>query len=138
MMIAAASFATFGCQRQLPPDRPANLANAEAIRQGFAKAGASSSSAGDKARQEPKGWATLRGAFKLDGTAPERAALTVNKDSEICAPAGRKVLKTEQAVRQAVNSDLEGPLEGRLEEFIGRIDEELAKAFPDLAAGEGS
>jgi hypothetical protein len=54
------------------------------------------------------------------------------------SPAGRKVLETEQAVRQAVNLELEGPLEERLEEFIGRVDEELAKAFPDLATGEGS
>jgi hypothetical protein len=54
------------------------------------------------------------------------------------SPVGRKVLQREAVVQQDVDGGLEGPLEERLEEFIDRVDEELAKAFPDLASGEGS
>jgi len=77
---------------------------------------------------------TITRVYSEQFTADELDSILAFYDS----PGGRKVLKTEQAVRQAVNSELEGPLEGRLEEFIGRVDEELAKAFPDLATGEGS
>jgi hypothetical protein len=92
LTVALTMVTSLGCQRQLPPDRPANMASAMEIRKGFAKVGASSSSASVAPSQKPTGWATLRGTFKFEGTAPQRAALTVNKDVDVCAPGGRQVL----------------------------------------------
>lgn len=92
LVLLSVTIGAAGCQRQLPPDRPASAANVKTIRDGFATAGSSSASASDKPRQQPTGWATLRGVFRIEGSAPQRTALTVNKDAEICAPGGRQVL----------------------------------------------
>ena len=43
------------------------------------------------AAAEPTGFATLKGTFKLVGTAPDRKSLTVNKDQDICMPGGKTV-----------------------------------------------
>src|SRR4051812_35064558 len=42
---------------------------------------------------EPSGFATIRGSFKLIGSAPERGTLNVNKDQQVCMPGGKSVLK---------------------------------------------
>jgi len=37
------------------------------------------------------GWATLKGAFKLDGAAPTAKQLVVDKDTEVCSKGGMKL-----------------------------------------------
>jgi plastocyanin len=41
---------------------------------------------------EPTGFATITGTFLLEGAAPSRAALTINKDMDVCMPGGKPVL----------------------------------------------
>lgn len=83
-----------GCQRQLPPDPPPNLARALEIQTALVSGtdGGTSSSSSSAPTQQPTGWATLRGVFRLEGKAPPRPVLNVNKDVGVCAPQGRKVL----------------------------------------------
>jgi len=50
------------------------------------------------AAAEPTGFATIKGTFKLDGPAPARKALAVNKDQDICMPGGKEVLGEELVV----------------------------------------
>ena len=50
------------------------------------------------AAAEPTGFATLKGTFKLVGTAPARKTLSVNKDQAICMPGGKPVLAEELLV----------------------------------------
>lgn len=51
---------------------------------------------------------------------------------------GRKSLQLEGMLSQEVDAGVEQALEGRIDEFIGRVDDELALAFPGLGSGEGS
>lgn len=41
--------------------------------------------------QQPTGWATLRGSFKVSGEPPAPVALRVDKDTEVCAPGGQEM-----------------------------------------------
>lgn len=41
---------------------------------------------------EPTGFATITGTFVLEGAAPERSSLTINKDMDVCMPGGKPVL----------------------------------------------
>lgn len=41
---------------------------------------------------EPTGFATITGTFLLEGVVPARAALTINKDMDVCMPGGKTVL----------------------------------------------
>ena len=52
------------------------------------------------------------------------------------SPAGRKSLEMEAALTREVDAGMEEVLDGRLEEFIDRVDDELAKVFPELAREE--
>lgn len=47
---------------------------------------------------EPTGFATIRGTFKLEGAAPARSSLAVNKDMDVCMPGGKPVLGEELVV----------------------------------------
>jgi len=42
----------------------------------------------DQPATDPVGWGTLRGVFKLGGTAPERQVLKIEKDTSVCAANG--------------------------------------------------
>lgn len=88
-----AALALCGCARPLPPAERVQMTNVSNLREAFGggvTADAATASAAPAA--EPTGWATLRGTFKLNGTAPERQALAVDKDQSVCAPGGKTVL----------------------------------------------
>lgn len=50
------------------------------------------------AADEPTGFATIKGTFKLVGMAPARTALQVNKDESVCMPDGKQVLAEQLVV----------------------------------------
>jgi plastocyanin len=55
--------------------------------------GAGVATAGEAAAAvEPTGFATLKGTFKLVGSAPPRPPVAVNKDMDVCMPGGKPVL----------------------------------------------
>jgi hypothetical protein len=82
-----------GCARPQPPAIKVTPTNASvvALRSAFGSGG-ETAAAGPVTAAEPTGWATLRGTFKLNGQAPERPPLTVDKDMTVCAPGGKQVL----------------------------------------------
>ena len=41
---------------------------------------------------QPTGWAKLKGRFRIAGQPPQRLNLRINKDTAICAPAGKQLL----------------------------------------------
>jgi len=53
------------------------------------------------------------------------------------SPVGRKVLQLEGTLTQDIDDSLDGLLEGRIEEFIVRLDTELGSAFEGLGDGAG-
>src|SRR5437763_1448822 len=91
--LAATVLAT-GCARHLPPAERVQTTNVVALRAAFG-GGATETAATTTAAAEPTGWATLKGAFKLEGTSPTRHPLAVSKDHEVCAPGGKQVLNEE-------------------------------------------
>lgn len=60
--------------------------------------GAGGGGGGSEPTQQPTGWATLRGKFVLDGPAPQRQALKVDKETDVCAPGGKQVLSENMVV----------------------------------------
>ncbi len=54
------------------------------------------------------------------------------------SPVGRKSLELERTLAAEVDAAVETALEGQLEEFIDRIDDELAEAFEGLDSGADS
>jgi hypothetical protein len=90
LILAAGSLAAAGCARRLPPAERVNINNVSALRTALGGDQAVAAEAGPAA--EPKGFATLKGTFKLTGAAPGRAALVVDKEQNICAPGGKQVL----------------------------------------------
>ena len=92
----AGLLAIAGCNR-LPPDVAANETKWKSIRESI-DAGGTTAAAGSTANAgTPTGWATLKGKFKINGTAT-RATLPVDKDKEVCAPGGKPVLSDEFVV----------------------------------------
>jgi len=78
-----------GCSR-LPGDVKANPQTIAQLRNDFQKVRGAGDSGGtaDQPQAEPVGWGTLRGAFKLGGSAPARAALKIDKDTSVCGVGG--------------------------------------------------
>lgn len=78
-----------GCGRLSDVD--ANPQRAALIRAELAKAagGGESTGGSDQPVADPTGWGTLRGAFKLGGSAPARQALAVEKDKDVCLANGQ-------------------------------------------------
>jgi hypothetical protein len=73
-----------GCGRNAAVAGPrADAAVAEKIRETLS-AGAPEAATGGEAESTGTGWATLRGNFKFDGTAPKPGQLKVDKDTEVC------------------------------------------------------
>jgi hypothetical protein len=104
LALAASVLAFAGCERRLgvtPPQR-VNTTNVAVLRK--ALGGAPTEATGPAtAAAEPTGWATIRGTFKLNGTAPPRSPLTVDKDLAVCAPGGKQVLSEELVVDPATS-----------------------------------
>lgn len=82
-----------GCNQSAPATPAPDLTRAVAIRAAMGGGAASESSDGGLASgPQPTGWATLKGTFKVTGEVPPRFKLKVDKDTEVCAPAGLEVL----------------------------------------------
>ena len=81
-----------GCGDRRTGDPRPNASVVAEIRDGLA-AGVQASSADRAPGQvdEPTGYATLSGTFRLSGQPPAPTALNVNKDVEVCAPGGKTV-----------------------------------------------
>jgi len=63
------------------------------------EAGAAQSAGAETATTEtPAGWATLKGSFKINGSAPDRKPQAVDKEREVCAPGGKTPLSEEIVV----------------------------------------
>jgi hypothetical protein len=52
------------------------------------------------------------------------------------SPAGKKVMQLSGQMMQEIDSKTDVVFEGQMDAFVGRIDEELGKAFPALLEGE--
>lgn len=93
-LICLACLALAGCERRLPALQSANGGNVKVLAEHMKGSGGDSAeSAAAPALAEPTGFGTLKGRFKLVGTAPERAALKIDKEQDICAPGGKRVLE---------------------------------------------
>jgi hypothetical protein len=60
------------------------------IRQGLGSVAEEASPDGTGPSEQPTGWGTLRGNFRLAGAAPAPVPLTIDKEAEICAPGGKQ------------------------------------------------
>lgn len=78
-----------GCGSSARSDLVADQAVVDEIRSGFV--GATDAGGAAESSQQPTGYATLRGVFKLQGTAPPNTVLKVDKDMAVCAPGGAQV-----------------------------------------------
>jgi hypothetical protein len=97
---AAVCLATFsGCARSTAPAERVNVNNVAALRTSLGGDSAGPAEAGPA--PEPTGFATIKGTFKLAGPAPERVALVVDKEQNICAPGGKQVLSEKFVVDPA-------------------------------------
>jgi hypothetical protein len=100
LILAAGLLVATGCARRLPPAERVNINNVSALRTALGgDAAAATAEAGPVA--EPKGFATIKGTFKLNGAAPARSALVVDKEQNICAPGGKQVLSEKFVVDPA-------------------------------------
>ena len=83
----------FGCERQVAPNLNADESTALALRELLESGAGPAEEGGGATLSEPTGWATLAGRFQINGTAPRLGALIVDKDTEVCAPAGTRVME---------------------------------------------
>lgn len=79
-----------GCSRSTAPALSYNESNRKELRKLLEAKTATATATATVA--DPTGWATLTGKFTLNGSAPPRAALKVDKDLSICAPGGMQML----------------------------------------------
>jgi hypothetical protein len=100
LTLALVAGCAFGCARRLQPAARVETSNVSSLRSalGGSAVEAAPSAA---AAAEPTGWATIKGTFKIDGTPPPRAPLTVDKDQSVCAPGGKQVLSEALVVDSA-------------------------------------
>src|SRR4051812_46666721 len=91
-LAAIAAMLLAGCNQRVDLGPVADVTSAKAIREAFASKAAAG---GEKAAAKPTGtgWATLRGQFVYDGTAPEMPPYSVTKEAEVCAPGGKAPLQ---------------------------------------------
>jgi len=88
-----------GCGNPTTTKLYANLDRANEIRDGLGVGGAVAAESGSQLQvADPVGWATLRGAFRVDGDAPAPVAINVVKDIDICSPGGKQVFGEEVVV----------------------------------------
>jgi hypothetical protein len=90
-----------GCERSLAPAVRVSTTDVSALKKALGSGDEANPAGEASASAEPTGFATLRGRFILTGAAPERAPLDVNKEQNICAPGGMKVLSESLVVDPA-------------------------------------
>src|SRR5262245_37921419 len=96
--LAVMAVVAAGCARYVPPAERVSTTTVNALRSAFGGGVTETAATGGAAAlAEPTGWATLKGSFKLSGSAPERRLLTIDKDPSVCAPGG-KVHQSEELV----------------------------------------
>lgn len=92
-LVVASAMLLIGCERPLTSAVYTQESNVEGIRKALAS---EASSDGNSSKEEvvanPTGWATLKGSFKLLGSAPAMAPLSITKEQDICMPGGKSVL----------------------------------------------
>lgn len=82
-----------GCARRVDAGPRVDMKAMKDLRATLVSARSESSSASaGSAAAAGTGWATLRGSFKLDGTAPPPRKLDVNKDMQVCSKGGEGLL----------------------------------------------
>jgi len=82
---------TTGCARPTAPALSGNAEVAMAMRAILDAKPSEASGDTSTVQAEPTGWATLAGQFRLEGSAPSPLALNVDKDTEVCAAAGKQI-----------------------------------------------
>jgi hypothetical protein len=105
-LIAIAGAMLIGCSGCARPQQPAErvqVSNVVALREAFGGGATGTPAAAAAPLAEPTGWATLKGTFKLNGAAPPREPLTVDKDQSVCAPGGKQVLSETLVVDPATS-----------------------------------
>lgn len=109
-----------GCSR-LPSDVKPNPQAIVKLRADFQKVrGAGESSATtDQPLADPVGWGTLRGVFKLGGTAPDRQFLKVDKDTTVCG-----------VTNKIMSEDLVVSSEGGIRDVLIFVNQKLADDEP--------
>jgi hypothetical protein len=88
---ALVALSAVGCGSQVDLGPVGNLPTALDIR--TALGGRGDSGGAQAAASTGTGWATLRGRFVYDGTAPQMTPYSVTKDQATCAPGGRAPLQ---------------------------------------------
>ena len=91
-MALAAALVLVGCERSLAPAVQVSTTDVAVLRKALGSEEEAAATGTAAAAAEPTGFATFRGRFTLVGNAPERAPLDVNKEQNVCAPGGMKVL----------------------------------------------
>jgi plastocyanin len=86
-----------GCGKAPPPVQ-VDMRRAVALRADLEAGAAAPASADATPSETPTGWATLKGSFKINGSAPERKPQAVDKEREVCAPGGKTPLSEEIVV----------------------------------------
>jgi hypothetical protein len=94
-----------GCARSLPPAQRVQTTNVSNLRASFGGGTSGAAAASAATLEEPTGWATLKGSFRIEGTPPQPVSLNdqINRhqDRAVCAPGGRPVLSEELVVDSA-------------------------------------
>ncbi len=85
-----------GCGKT-PAPVAIDMRQAAALRSDL-EAGAGAAVADSAPTETPQGWATLKGVFRVAGSAPDRKPLPVDKEREVCAPGGKTPLSEEIVV----------------------------------------
>ena len=81
-----------GCPRHEAPALSYNEGSAAELRQLLQAVPKESDGAGAASAAEPTGWGALKGKFTLNGPAPPRPPVVVDKDQQVCAPGGKPPL----------------------------------------------
>jgi len=91
LAVLSALVACCGCERPQVKAVHVTVDSARALRRALGEGKAGQTASATEA-PKPTGWATIRGRFVLEGTAPPRAPVSITKDQQICAPGGKQVL----------------------------------------------
>ena len=96
LVLAAAAVLIAGCRRPLADTASYSESNVALLRTalGGDKAAATTS----VAAAEPTGWATIKGVFKINGTPPSSAQLSITSDHAVCMPGGKPVFANDIVV----------------------------------------
>ena len=128
LIVVASALSLIGCSGSHgPPSLTPNFAAVQEIRKTLDVGGSVASAVEEVQIEFGNQFATLRGSFTLNGTAPQNPTLTVNKDVAVCNPAGGPVV--DQRVVVGANNSLANvlifadvPAEWCHETMIGNTD----------------